>query len=171
MTGKQAIDDNVHTFGQIAFLATLSKDAPTTDVHLDTMQLYTGDNGTTPVGGCVTPVVQSGNFNLILRCGDATMSLVMAGKGDQVGFIKPATPNPVSGGTVTFQYANKMETNLTLSIYDALGKEVLRPIDNVRHDAGAWQISTDVTNLASGAYTYRLTNGHVVASGQFVIQR
>jgi hypothetical protein len=149
-------------------LITLSKDTIGTPVQLTSMDLY---NGNTQINGCAATKVESGNFNLILRCGDETMRLLMEGKGNLINFIKPATPDPVQGGVVTFEYATKAETNLTLTIYDALGKEVSRPVDNVHHDAGAWQVSTNVANLANGSYTYRLSTGNVVKSGQFVIQR
>jgi hypothetical protein len=166
LKGNIPLDDNDRSLGKVDFLVTLAKEAATTAVKLESLELTS--NGA-PVSGCVSPQVQSGNFDLILRCGDETMRKVMAGQ--PIGFIKPATPDPVTGGSITFEYGNRIETNITLAIYDALGKEVARPVNNIHHDAGAWQIATNVSSLANGTYTYRLSSGKTVKSGQFVIQR
>jgi hypothetical protein len=95
----------------------------------------------------------------------------MSGKGNLINVVNPATPDPVTGGHVTFSYENRGATNITLSILDVLGQEVMRPIDNVYHEAGAWQTTSDVSNLPSGTYTYRLSAEGNVISKQFVIQR
>ena len=65
------LTDGMRTLGEINFLVTLSKDASSTDVQLKSMELL---NGTTPVGACAQTAVQGGSFNLILRCGDSTMT-------------------------------------------------------------------------------------------------
>ncbi|HEY3876503.1 MAG TPA: T9SS type A sorting domain-containing protein, partial [Candidatus Kapabacteria bacterium] len=100
----------------------------------------------------------------------------MNGEGNLINFIGSATPDPVSSGNVTIKYQNNVSMNLTLSIYDQLGNEVMRPIDNIPHGAGAWQVACDVSKFASGTYTYRLSGsnivkGQMVTSGQFVVQR
>jgi hypothetical protein len=133
------------------------------------MQLMTSTGST--IGDCVSQSVQSGAMALILKCGDSTLRLLMSGNGNLINIVNPATPDPVTGGHVTFSYANRGATNITMTILDVLGHEVQRPIDNVYHDAGAWQITTDVANLPSGTYTYRLSAEGNVVSKQFVIQR
>jgi len=168
LTGSRALDDADHSLGTLNMVATLSSDTAGTPVELVSMDMF-HDNAA--VGACASTKVESGNFNLIYRCGDESMQLVMSGNGSRINFIKPATPNPVSGSKVTFQYANRIETDISLAIYDALGKEVSRPVNNIHHEPGVWKVTSDVSSLSSGTYTYRLTGDKGVASGQFVIQR
>jgi hypothetical protein len=174
LTGNRPLDDNDKSLGQFRFLTTLTAQNEATKVTLLKMELFSDDQ---PVGPCATPLVQDSTFNLLLRCGDSTMRLVMQGKGGLVNFIKPATPDPATGSSVSIGYANRAETDLTLVIYDALGREVARPVNGIHHEVGAWEVRCDVSRLPSGTYTYRLSadrplNGHpVVISKQFVIQR
>jgi len=126
------------------------------------------------ISGCITPVIEDSNFSLILECGDPTLRSFMQGKGI-VEYIRDASPDPVTGSYVTFNYGNQTATNVTLAIYDVLGREVARPVDNVYHEAGSWQVSCNVARLPSGTYTYRLSAngraGKTVISKQFEIQR
>lgn len=176
LSGSSPLTDNFNagTLGQLQFQVALDKSDSATPVTLQSIQLYSGANGSSPVGSCIDTAVTSTGFSLILRCGDGTLRGIMSGAGI-ISFIQPATPDPVTGSTVTFRYANRGETNITLAIYDLLGREVARPVDNVNHDAGAWQVSYDVSKLPSGTYTYRLSAknamGETALSKQFVIQR
>ncbi|HEX5317047.1 MAG TPA: T9SS type A sorting domain-containing protein [Candidatus Kapabacteria bacterium] len=159
-----------HSFGQIAFRVMLPKLDSTTNVTLDSLEFFS--DGST--SGCITPVIEDSNFSLILECGDPTLRGFMQGKGI-VEYIRDASPNPVTGSTVTFNYGNQTATNLTLTIYDVLGHAVARPVDNIYHEAGSWQVSCNVARLPSGTYTYRLSADgaadQTVISKQFVIQR
>jgi hypothetical protein len=176
ITGANVLAGNTTSFGFLMFTVDLDKVGDMTPVTLQSLQLYTGGVGsTTPVESCVDTAVQSQNFSLVLACGDSTLRDVMNGKGSIIQFIAPATPDPVAGGSVTMKYANNGAANLTLAIYDALGNEVARPVNNVFHNAGSWQVTTDVSKLPSGTYTYRLSGtsatGPMAVSNQFVIQR
>ncbi len=160
--------------GQLNFQVALDKSDQTTPVTLQSIQLFTGANAQTPIGSCIDTATQSGNFALILRCGDSTLQSVMA-TGAAPLVILPATPDPVTGPSVTFKYATEGEKTMTLAVYDLLGHEVARPVDHVPQDAGAWQVSCNTAGLPNGTYTYRLSAqgafGATVRSGQFVIQR
>lgn len=176
LSGANPLDDNFttpSTVGQLQFQVALDRADSATPVKLQSVQLFTGANGT-PVGPCIDTAVTSSGFSLILRCGDATLRGLMNGQG-VFSAVEPVSPDPVTGNTVTFRYANRGETNITLAIYDVLGHEVARPVDNVNHDAGEWQVSYDVSKLPSGTYTYRLSSsngmGQTALSKQFVIQR
>jgi len=164
------ITDAVNSFGQIAFRVMLPKIDSTTNVTLDSLEFFS--DGVT--SGCITPVIEDSNFSLILECGDPTLRSFMQGKGI-VEYIRDASPDPVTGSYVTFNYGNQTATNVTLAIYDVLGREVARPVDNVYHEAGSWQVSCNVARLPSGTYTYRLSAngraGKTVISKQFEIQR
>ncbi len=166
------LPNGITSLGQVAFRATLAKVDSTTEVTLDSLVFFS--DGST--AGCITPIVRDSNFSLIQQCGDATLRGFMQGKGI-VEFIRSATPDPVTGSNVTFNYSNRAPANITLAIYDVLGQEVARPVDNIPHGAGSWQVSCNVAKLPSGTYTCRLSAdgpsiaGSIVLSKQFVIQR
>jgi len=164
------LPNGVTRLGEIAFHVMLPKSDSTTNLTLDSLIFFS--NGST--AGCIIPMVRDSNFSLILECGDPTLRGFMQGKGI-IEFVRAATPDPVTGSNVTFNYANQTATNLTLAIYDVLGQEVSRPVDKVYHEAGSWQVSCNVARLPSGTYTYRLSaegvSGKAILSKQFVIQR
>jgi hypothetical protein len=165
------LSGNMTSLGRLSFEAMLTSEDTMTNVSLDSIELLSGDsNGYTQVSGCVTTLASGGSFSLIYQCGDQTIRDFMNGQSTFI-FLQPATPDPITGNAVTLRYANRGETNITISIYDVLGHEVMRPVDNVRHAAGAWEVMADVGKLPSGTYTYRITAGNAVASKQFVIQR
>jgi len=175
LTSNTPLNANITSFGNFTFAVDLDKAGNNTPVTLSSMQLFTGPSGSTPVGACIGNTVSSQDFSLILACGDSTLRTVMNGQGGNISFIGAATPDPVTSGNVTMKYANLGAATMTLAIYDALGNEVARPVNNVYQSAGAWQVTADVSKLPSGTYTYRLSGnsatGPMVVSNQFVIQR
>ncbi len=66
-------------------------------------------------------------------------------------------PNPFNPSTV-ITYALPKDANVSLKLYDILGREVISLVD-VRQTAGYHQVTLDGRNLSSGAYFYRLTAG------------
>ncbi len=175
LTGPTPLTANTTSFGTFMFSVDLDKAGNNTPVTLQSMQLFTGPSGSTPVGACIGNTVSSQDFSLILACGDSTLRTVMNGQGGNISFIGAATPDPVTSGNVTMKYANLGAATMTLAIYDELGNKVARPVNNVYQSAGAWQVTADVSKLPSGTYTYRLSGnsatGPMVVSNQFVIQR
>jgi len=66
-------------------------------------------------------------------------------------------PNPFNPST-TIRYDLPEDGNVSLKIYDMLGREVMSVVDGFE-TAGYHQTTVDGTNLASGVYFYRLTAG------------
>ena len=64
-------------------------------------------------------------------------------------------PNPFNP-TTTINYQVPIPCNITLNVYDILGREVAQPIHQY-HSAGNYQIIFNGSHLASGMYIYRLT--------------
>lgn len=69
-------------------------------------------------------------------------------------------PNPFNPAT-TIRYSLAKPEHVKLIAYDILGRQVRVLIDG-KQNAGAYQISFDGRNLASGVYFYRLTAGSFV---------
>ena len=115
--------------------------------QLQSMQLFNGSQWHNAGRWFVHDSVASSEFTLIQACGDQTLQTVMSGQGSIIQFIGAASPDPVTGGSVTMKYANLGASTMTLAIYDALGNEVARPVDNVYQAAGAWQVTADVSKL------------------------
>ena len=169
LDGASPLNDQMPTLGSLNYRVTLTDSLHmATDVTLASMTLL--KDGAPPTSGCVATQVTGGNFNIILHCGNQILMDYMNGNTNFL-FAQPATPNPATGGHITISYANREETHLTLAFTDELGHEVMRPMDNVDHESGSWQITCDVSKLASGNYTYRLTDGKRTISKQFVIQK
>ncbi len=66
-------------------------------------------------------------------------------------------PNPFNPST-KIQYSIPTGAQVTLKVYDLLGREVATLV-NQDQAAGSYEASFDATNLANGAYLYKLTAG------------
>lgn len=73
-------------------------------------------------------------------------------------FLAQNYPNPFNGAT-TIGYTLVRPEEVSLRIYDMLGREVASPVSNVRHEAGQHRVVIDSSPLASGMYFYRLVAG------------
>jgi len=78
-----------------------------------------------------------------------------------------AYPNPFNP-TTTIQYGLPTSCNVTLSVYDLTGSKVATLVDGYR-TAGAYEVTFDGTDLASGVYLYRLEAGKSIISGKMVL--
>jgi hypothetical protein len=76
-------------------------------------------------------------------------------------------PNPFNPST-TIRYELPKSSEVRLSVYDILGREV-SVLVNERRDAGVHEVKFDGSNLASGVYFYRLQTGDYVASKRMLV--
>jgi Rieske Fe-S protein len=67
-------------------------------------------------------------------------------------------PNPASGYT-TIEYGVDKASNVTITLYSALGKEVAKIVDRF-HEAGVYKALYDASNLHRGVYFYRMETSH-----------
>ena len=63
-------------------------------------------------------------------------------------------PNPFNPSTV-ISYQLPMSSQVTLKVYDMLGKEVTTLVD-AKQDAGTYKKEWNAAKLASGVYFYRI---------------
>jgi hypothetical protein len=76
-------------------------------------------------------------------------------------------PNPFNPVT-TILYSLPKESNVTLSVYDMLGKEVAALV-NGKQAAGDYSVAFDASRLSSGVYMYRLQSGSFVQTKKMVL--
>jgi hypothetical protein len=76
-------------------------------------------------------------------------------------FVDQNYPNPFNPST-TIQFGLPAQAEVNLVIYDILGREVARLVNNQVMNAGVYKYSFDASKLASGTYIYRLQAGQKV---------
>ncbi|MEO0743424.1 MAG: alpha-amylase family glycosyl hydrolase [Bacteroidota bacterium] len=95
---------------------------------------------------------------------------------EQIDTAVPATlaldaayPNPFATST-TLEYALPQATDVTLTVYDLLGRQVATLVD-APQTPGRYAVSFDAAGLASGAYVVRLAAGDSVETTRLTITR
>jgi hypothetical protein len=76
-------------------------------------------------------------------------------------------PNPFNPSTV-IRYQIAKEGNVTLKIYDMLGKEI-KTLVNERKEAGSYSINLNVSSLPSGLYFYQIKSGGYTATKKMIL--
>lgn len=76
-------------------------------------------------------------------------------------------PNPFNPST-TISYTLAERSNVTLKVYDVLGKEVANLVNNSQ-DAGTYQVNFDASNLSTGLYIYTLNAGNFTSSKKMML--
>jgi hypothetical protein len=79
-------------------------------------------------------------------------------------------PNPFNPSTV-IKYDLPDELNVTLKVYDILGREVASLVNNQKQAAGSYSISFNASKYASGVYIYKIIAGsHIKAYKMMLIK-
>ncbi|HAB54257.1 MAG TPA: T9SS C-terminal target domain-containing protein, partial [Ignavibacteriales bacterium] len=60
--------------------------------------------------------------------------------------------------------------NVTLKVYDVLGKEVTTLVNN-ELEAGSHSVNFDASNLSSGIYFYELRAGNFIQNKKMILMR
>ena len=76
-------------------------------------------------------------------------------------------PNPFNPSTL-ISYTLAERSNVTLKVYDVLGKEVASLVNNSQ-EAGTHQVTFDASNLATGLYIYTLNAGNFTSSKKMML--
>jgi hypothetical protein len=77
-------------------------------------------------------------------------------------------PNPFNPSTI-ISYDLPGELNVTLKVYDILGREVATLVNNQHQAAGSYSVSFNASKLASGVYIYKITAGSNVKSYKMML--
>ena len=86
----------------------------------------------------------------------------------QIYALNQNYPNPFNPTTL-IPYELPTETVVTLKLYNVLGQVVQVVIDGKDQKPGRYTATLDATNLAAGAYFYRLTAGPFAATKKLLV--
>jgi ligand-binding sensor domain-containing protein len=78
-------------------------------------------------------------------------------------------PNPFNPNT-TIQYSIPKECNVTLDVYDGLGRHV-KSLINQRQPAANYSVDLDASKLTSGVYYYSLKAGEFYKTNKFILTK
>lgn len=76
-------------------------------------------------------------------------------------------PNPTNPST-TISFAIPTRSHVTLTVFNTLGQKVAE-LENAEKDAGPYNVTFDVSGLASGVYLYRMEAGSFVQTRKLVV--
>ena len=77
-------------------------------------------------------------------------------------------PNPFNPAT-SIQYGLPVNTDVSIEIYNTVGRRVATLVENENQSAGWHEISFDASNLSSGTYIYRIQTPEFSDSKQFTL--
>ena len=78
-------------------------------------------------------------------------------------------PNPFNPSTI-IAYSIPQRSNVSLKIYDVLGKEIATLIDEQK-EAGLYDIKFDASKLSSGVYIYSIQAGDFLESRKMILMK
>jgi len=78
-------------------------------------------------------------------------------------------PNPFNPAT-TIRYHVPEQAQVTITVYDIMGREVAELVNNY-HVAGAYAVTWNALNYASGIYYYRMSAGNFVSVQKLVLMK
>jgi hypothetical protein len=96
--------------------------------------------------------------------------LDVAESGRSSELLLSSYPNPLESST-TLHYSLPSPSPITLTLFDALGREVARPVGNEMQNAGEHEVTLDARNLPAGIYECRLIAGGDVRVSKLVVTR
>lgn len=82
--------------------------------------------------------------------------------------LKDNYPNPFNP-TTNIRFALPLQNEVTIEIYDILGRKVMTLLDNQSFQAGTHTIEWDASSLASGVYIYRLITPNRILSKKMTL--
>ncbi len=78
-------------------------------------------------------------------------------------------PNPFNP-TTQIEYSVAQHANVSLVVYDLLGREVAALVNEVK-EPGSYKVNFDASNLPSGIYTYRIQSGSFVQTKKMMLMK
>ncbi len=114
--------------------------------------------------GQVTISTNGGNINIPI---DYLVDVKQISNVPQEFSLSQNYPNPFNPTTV-ISFSIPKTSNVVLKVYDSLGKEVVKLIDE-KKSAGKYEINFSAYNIASGIYYYRLEAEGMIQTKKMVL--
>ena len=134
----------------------------------------TGGNGDAVVK--LDSAVSNATFLLPTACADSALIqigsrcvLTSIGLGKHQNALQEPIPNPANG-TVTINFQQLEDARSTVSVFDASGRQLLRPLDE-ELPGGSYSLLLNLSDLPDGTYFYTLTAGQYQETKRMVIRR
>ena len=137
--------------------------------YADNSLLLTSDPSIVNWNGFLpTNTLASPNFNNV----QAFVSGIIGSVAELGASLGNLYPNPAgSGQSIFIEYKLKKSLNISIEVYDMLGKKVATVLNNERVEAGTHQTETTL-DLEAGIYFYTLSTGNtVISSKKFTVLR
>jgi hypothetical protein len=101
-------------------------------------------------------------------------NIITLNSNEENGFFIQNSPNPFNPQT-TISYLLTEKSNVTLKVYNVLGKEVSQLLFNTEQEVGIHSVNFDATNFQSGIYFYHLStengNRKFVQTKKMILQK
>lgn len=117
-----------------------------------------------------SPTLTSPYYDLVYQTVPINVTSVDGGKELVYNFsLVQNYPNPFNPST-TIKYSIPELTNVSLKVYDVLGKEVSTLV-NAQQAQGVYEVTFDASNLASGMYIYTIKAGSFTNSKKMLLMK
>jgi hypothetical protein len=164
------LSDAVSSLGELRFFSTVNARGKSTSFMLQSAEFLAANDSL--IGNCIDVTSKPSEYELSYSCGDSSLAEFMR-TGNLPMMVRQVNPNPVSkssSGVIRFEYATRIPGNISISLYDELGRESARVIGSRYHQAGSYEIKYDTQKLLSGSYIFRCTlDNSQVISGKIII--
>ncbi len=119
---------------------------------------------------CFTVYTESGPYNIWVALGCSGAPTGISGNSNQIPqayVLYQNYPNPFNPAT-TIRYDVPAAGLVKLVVYDILGKEIASPVNEIK-TPGSYLISFDASNLPSGVYFYKITEGNFTETRKMLL--
>jgi hypothetical protein len=111
-----------------------------------------------------------GRFLINPECGTVTLQNFLKDR-SLSGLLGNVTPNPVSGGVATISYWLSDKAVARFEILDVMGNVVAPAMQVESKGPGTYQLTFGTEKLISGSYFLRMTEGKVISTKRFTIDK
>lgn len=118
------------------------------------------------------PVDSSDNEygTMMLQTATQGGSASVTGESGSISMKSSASPNPTSGAT-TIRFTLPAASAVSVTVANAQGMQVARPVENRMMGAGEQSISFNTSSLPAGVYYYSIETGSTRSGGTVVVVR
>ncbi|MEI8134596.1 MAG: T9SS type A sorting domain-containing protein [bacterium] len=107
------------------------------------------------------------NYTILRGCGNDTAHIGAVNGGSNSSNSLSVRPNPATGNSAFVKFEIPTQSNVSITIYDLLGREMLTQ----RYSTGSGEFELPIANLVKGVYYVRLTSNDIVLTQKLEVKR